>query len=87
MSMIKERYSFKGAKLIALKLCYFVTQKLLRGVICMAKRRVSKAKSRSVRRVQKSYDFIQGNTNEFLLMFGGGAFVLFSVIYLIKTWW
>lgn len=53
----------------------------------MAKRRVSKAKSRSVRRVQKSYDFIQGNTNEFLLMFGGGAFVLFSVIYLIKTWW
>jgi len=52
----------------------------------MAKRKVTRVKSRSSRR-QTSYSYIQGNTNEFLLMFGGGAFVLFSVIYLIKSWW
>lgn len=48
-------------------------------------KRKEKTKRKARKYSQKSYNLIQGNTNEFLLMFGGGAFVLFSVLYLLKA--
>jgi len=53
----------------------------------MAKRKTQKAKNRSVKHSRKNYHISEGNSNEFLLIFSGGAFVLFSVIYLTNAWW
>lgn len=54
----------------------------------MKKRTALKAKktvSTKQTRIKKSYNLVEGNSNEFLLIFSGAAFVLFSLLYILNS--